>query len=281
MMAAQAPRAATQSAAPAGYGAAAKPVQALSQMGMVAAPAEDVDDFLHDIAMLEEHRDFAALARGLATHARNAEAAVAACRSLGLICRADNRNEVARSAALHVVAAMDAHAKDGAVQAEACAALAMMALNSQEGKTQILDAGAFPRIAEAMEVHDEDRQVQAMACYAIMSATNRATRAAIIEANAASCIILAALRYPVDFYVQDAAWWALQRILKDMTPEASVTCTPKAGFADAWPCPRRHDMTGSTGEGEVAGDDVQSSFIGWNNNDGKSEQPRAGTSISN
>ncbi len=210
---------------------AAGPVQATSRMGMQAVPVEDVDDFLRDIALLEEHRDFVALARGLGTHARDTEAAVAACRSLGVVCRDDNRGEVARSAAVHVVAAMDAHAMDGAVQAAACAALAMMALNSQEGKTQISDAGAFSRITAAMDAHDEDRQVQGMACYAIMSAANKETRAAIIEAGAASRIIVTASQYPVDFYVQDAAWWALQCILKDMTSEASAG-TLRGCFAD-------------------------------------------------
>ena len=57
-------------------------------------------------------------------------------------------------------------------------------------KTQISDAGAFSRITAAMDAHDEDRQVQGMACYAIMSAANKETRAAIIEAGAASRIIV-------------------------------------------------------------------------------------------
>ena len=64
------------------------------RMGLQAAPAEDVDDFLRDVELFEQHRDFAALARGLATHAKDAEAASTACRSLAKVCRYDNREEV-------------------------------------------------------------------------------------------------------------------------------------------------------------------------------------------
>ena len=54
---------------------------------------------------------------------------------------------------------MDVHAHNGAVQAAACAAFAMMALNSQEGKAQIVDAGAVQTLMAAMERHVQDRQV--------------------------------------------------------------------------------------------------------------------------
>lgn len=64
-----------------------------------------------------------------------------------------------------------------------------------------------------------------MACYAVMSITNPGTRASILAAGAIPRIIEAASAHPSDFYVQDAAWWAMCGLVKDMTPEVSaVSC---------------------------------------------------------
>ena len=67
----------------------------------LAAPAADVDDFLRDIELFEQHRDFTALASGLAEHAPDADAVSTACRSLAKICRAENRGQVWQSYACH------------------------------------------------------------------------------------------------------------------------------------------------------------------------------------
>ena len=65
---------------------------------------------------------------------------------------------------MHVATVMDLHAENGKVQAAACAALAMMALNSQEGKGLMEKSGALERLVTAMERHVQDRQVLAWAC---------------------------------------------------------------------------------------------------------------------
>jgi predicted xylose isomerase-like sugar epimerase len=76
---------------------------------------------------------------------------------------------------------MDAHLANGPLQAVACSALSMLALNSQEVKAMMEEQQALKRILAAMDSHLEDRQVQGMGCYALMSAANSDTRAQIVK----------------------------------------------------------------------------------------------------
>ena len=114
---------------------------------------------------------------------------------------------------------MDRHIDDGKVQAAACSALAMIALNSQESKAAFREAGVVKRIVAAMRKHLTDRQVQGMACYSLMSSVNADTRAEFETEGAIQSIIEAATEHQLDFYVQDAAWWALWKGLQGLPSE--------------------------------------------------------------
>ena len=114
---------------------------------------------------------------------------------------------------------MDQHIEDCKVQAAACSALAMIALNSQESKARYQEAGVVKRIVAAMRKHLTDRQVQGMACYALMSSINADTSADFEAEDAIQSILAAAAAHQLDFFVQDGAWWALWTVLRGLPSE--------------------------------------------------------------
>ena len=155
--------------------------RAPAQVQVVQEVVGDIDDFLRDIPFFEKHLDFRALAKGLRDHNHSAEAAGLVLQAFATISNKDNRRDAARAAIGPILAVMDAHLANSPLQAVACSALSMLALNSQEVKAMMEEQQALKRILAAMDSHLEDRQVQGMGCYALMSAANSDTRAQIVK----------------------------------------------------------------------------------------------------